>query len=426
MFFATSLTALALLTLGCLAAPAALEARQVSSPPVYLVKTSNYLSVASVKASNNTKQLSAAKLAAYGSAKLRDLQHEYDWAVKINLGGEDVFVVLDTGSSDLWVVQNGFQCYNGEGVEVADSECLFGPAHNGTFEKGEIEDVSSFLPLLDRGVPSLDLTETYDICSRDLQENFMLTYGGGTGGGNFVKGTLGYSDVTVGGIHVKKQEVALVNQAYFSGDGVTSGILGLAYSSLTDAYPGTNATADNSTLNRITYSPIFQTMIAQGLNPPIFSMALQRGAASGDNVPGGYIAFGGLPPVSVDPADFVSTPVLTYQFPGFPAFFATNRTFYTIKLDGYVYANKKGAVTTHATSIPAFIDSGNGPCLVPTAVAKGYLASFDSASECRSGRILLPLQCYGAGVWCQDCWDDLQYLVCGHFDPEYCVHGEWR
>jgi len=124
--------------------------------------------------------------------------------------------------------------------------------------------------------------------------------------------------MTIGGIKVKKQEVALVNQGYFSGDGTTSGLMGLVYRSLTDAYPGTNATADDMILNRIEYSPIVETMIAQGLNPPIFSMALQRPAVSGNNVPGGYIAFGGLPPVSVDPASFVSTPIINFQYDGFP------------------------------------------------------------------------------------------------------------
>jgi len=162
-----------------------------------------------------------------------------------------------------------------------------------------------------------------------------------------------------------------------SGDGTTSGIMGLAYRSLTDAYPGTNATADDIILNRIEYSPIIETMITQGLNPPLFSMALQRHAVSGNNVPGGYIAFGGLPPVSVNPASFVSTPIINFQYDGFPPFFSTNRTFYTFKIDGYVYNNKKGAVTTHASSVPANIDSGTMVSFVPTSVVNGYLASFN-------------------------------------------------
>lgn len=139
---ATTLMTLALLSLDCLATPVALTARQSLSPPVSLVETKNYLGVVSVKSSSSTKQISAAKIKDYGSAKLRDLGNQYDWAAKIHLGGEDLLVVLDTGSSDTWVVQSGFQCFNGDGVEVAYSDCNFGPAYNGTFQKGEIPDVS--------------------------------------------------------------------------------------------------------------------------------------------------------------------------------------------------------------------------------------------------------------------------------------------
>jgi len=140
----TTLTALALLSLGCLATPVALEARQVS-PPVALVKSSNYLSVVSVKSSSSPKQIPAAKIKDYGSAKLRDLGNQYDWAAKISFGGEELFVVLDTGISDSWAVQSGFQCINDDGVEVAYSDCNFGPAYNGTFQKGEIPNVNFIL-----------------------------------------------------------------------------------------------------------------------------------------------------------------------------------------------------------------------------------------------------------------------------------------
>jgi len=60
------------------------------------------------------------------------------------------------------------------------------------------------------------------------------------GEGLFISGDLGFSDVTIGSIHVPKQEVALVNKAHWDGDGITSGLLGLAYSTITSAYIGTN------------------------------------------------------------------------------------------------------------------------------------------------------------------------------------------
>jgi len=47
---------------------------------------------------------------------------------------------------------------------------------------------------------------------------------------------LGYTDVTIGGIHVTNQTVALVSKAYWEGDSTTSGLMGLAYSALTSAF----------------------------------------------------------------------------------------------------------------------------------------------------------------------------------------------
>lgn len=136
----TTLTTLALLSLGQLTTSIALEPRQISSPPVSLVKTSNYLNVVPVKASASK---SAATVKGYGSAKLRDLLQGDDWAVKVNFGGEDVYLLLDTGSSDTWVAESGFQCVDGQGAIQPQSACAFGPLYNGTFQKGEISDVSS-------------------------------------------------------------------------------------------------------------------------------------------------------------------------------------------------------------------------------------------------------------------------------------------
>jgi hypothetical protein len=141
------------------------------------------------------------------------------------------------------------------------------------------------------------------------------------GGGEFVSGTLDLTDITIGGVHVKSQEIGVVNQAYLVGDGYTSGFFGLAFAARTSSYVGIDSTIDNRTVagtkpgERQFYSPIVETMILQGLNPPIFRLALQRPKTKNisdisDNVFGGYISFGGLPPVHVDPATFVSTPIL--------------------------------------------------------------------------------------------------------------------
>jgi len=153
-----------------------------------------------------------------------------------------------------------------------------------------------------------------------LQQNFYKSYGDGT----FASGLLGYQDLTIGGgIKVKNQEIGLVNRTFWEGDGYGSGLPGLAFPASTAAYVGDDLNIDNRTEagsvkpgDRMFYSPLVQTMISQGLNPPLFSLAMQRvnrkslndpGSA---NAPGGFVAFGGLPPVAVDPSAFATTPTL--------------------------------------------------------------------------------------------------------------------
>lgn len=113
---------------------------------------------------------------------------------------------------------------------------------------------------------------------------------------------MGREDVTVAGLTAEKQTVSLVDKAYWNGDEVTSGLLGLAYPSLTSEFPGTNASADNFN-DTIEYDPVFTTLWKQGKIPPVFSLALDR------NTNGGYLALGGLPPVQAS-SKFFSTPIL--------------------------------------------------------------------------------------------------------------------
>lgn len=49
---------------------------------------------------------------------------------------------------------------------------------------------------------------------------------------------MGKETVTLGGITVEQQEVGLVNLAGWIGDDFTSGLLGLAYPSITSAFAG--------------------------------------------------------------------------------------------------------------------------------------------------------------------------------------------
>lgn len=152
---------------------------------------------------------------------------------------------------------------------MQESQCDFGPVFNGSFQDGKIPDV-----------------------------NFNIEYGDL----EFAVGEMGHEDVTVAGLTAYGQTVALVEIAYWQGDGVTSGLMGLAYPALTSEFSGTNYSAD-SINDTIEYDPIFTTLYKQGQIAPLFSLALER------NSGGGYLALGGLPPV-LPSGGFASTPIL--------------------------------------------------------------------------------------------------------------------
>lgn len=137
----TMLTVFLLFGFNCLAAPTTTEPGSIST--VSLIKTTNFLDVVSLKSSSNKKTSSSVinTAANYGVAKLRNLLQDSDWAVKVTIDGQPTYLALDTGSSDTWVVQSGFQCIDQNGVNQTADACKFGPGYQGTFKEGKIDNV---------------------------------------------------------------------------------------------------------------------------------------------------------------------------------------------------------------------------------------------------------------------------------------------
>lgn len=178
------------------------------------------------------------------------------YAVDVLFADQPLKLLLDTGSSDTWIVQSGYSCVDFAEEPVDQASCGFGPAYEGGFQYGAIPD-----------------------------QHIYIQYGDG----EVIYGPVGFSDITLGNITVKKQEAGLANQTYWFGNNVTSGVLGLAYPSITNAYLGTGE--EHNWLDAESYSPVFSSMVNQGLVAPFFSIAINR------NSSGGLIAWGGIPPV---------------------------------------------------------------------------------------------------------------------------------
>ena len=180
------------------------------------------------------------------------------YAVDAHLGGHQVSLIIDTGSADTWAVQKNFHCIDYSGVFLPRETCGFGETYLETFQYG----------------------------FTDPETHMYIQYGDG----EIVTGPMGFSDVTVGNVTVKKQQVCLANTTYWYGNNQTSGLIGLAFPSLTNAYLGDGE--DHDFGNQVQYSPLFTSMVSQGLVDPIFSIAIDRNASSG------MLAFGGIAPVS--------------------------------------------------------------------------------------------------------------------------------
>jgi hypothetical protein len=177
------------------------------------------------------------------------------YATDVLFNGHPLYLLVDTGSSDTWAVQNGFDCIDYAGESIPQVACQFGPAYPDSFQYG----------------------------ATDPAQHMFIRYGDG----EIVAGPMGYSDVTLGNITVRKQEICLANTTYWFGNNMTSGLIGLAFPALTNAYLGSGL--DHNRGSRIEYSPLFTNMVNQGKVPPVFSIALDRNST-------GILAWGGIAP----------------------------------------------------------------------------------------------------------------------------------
>lgn len=322
------------------------------SAAALLVETSHYATLEKTAGHSKSSRFLRDALGKSKSALLYPEAFESEYAVEVTYGTDTVKLILDTGSSDTWLAQKGFVCVDYELEEFPESDCDFGPLYDGTFADGKIKDV-----------------------------NFNISYGDG----EFLTGIMGYEDVTLAGVKVIDQETALVDYCYWNGDNVTSGLIGLAYASLTSAFKGT-VPADDTNATQVEYTPFIGSAIKQKLISPMFSLALERGANGAAD--GGYIALGGLPPVTFDHT-FSSAPIEILQLQSeLPDDTATQFSFYTIQPDGFILgdavreASEIDAIYPfQPTTFPMVVDSGTTLIYLPAHLAKEINSLFDPPSR---------------------------------------------
>ena len=272
----------------------------------------------------------------FGITNITETEFSQEFLAPITVGGQSFKAIIDTGSSDTWLIRSGFQCFDPSTNALSpESDCDFGPSYtpSSTFKQ----------------IPN---------------ENFNVSYGDGS----FVTGIVGLDDVTLAGITVKDQEVGVVDSAGFSADGIQSGLIGLAFPSLTSAFSGTDGSHDG-VHNQVEYNPLFTNMYTKGGVAPMFSVALTRGSW------GGTLAIGGVPNVAHSPT-FATSKLQLLTVGNGSSGPIDNTTaipqfqFYTITIQGYqiagtYYGQQVGTFTTNAFGPPddpateqVIVDSG--------------------------------------------------------------------
>ncbi|KAI1342085.1 aspartic peptidase domain-containing protein [Xylariaceae sp. FL0016] len=258
-----------------------------------------------------------------GVDHLKAALNQVEYIMEVGVGGQEYWMIPDTGSSDTWLVQEGFKCLDPSyGREVEESQCAFGPAFKGNFPLGEIAD-----------------------------QNLNISYLSG----DYLNGKMGYADITVANVTVPKQQFALVDVAAFGGDQISSGILGLGLRGLTASFTGTNPLQDSSS-NLVNYSPLVETMGASKAADPIISFAMSRDENRS------YIAFGGVPPVKT--GEYTTVPIQKAT----TTRGKTDYFYYDIKVDSMHW--NSSTINQTATGLPnMLVDSGTTINLFPSNVA---------------------------------------------------------
>ncbi|KAH8666825.1 aspartic peptidase domain-containing protein [Xylariales sp. PMI_506] len=245
--------------------------------------------------------------------------------------GQQFISFIDTGSSDTWAMSSDFQCVDiATKVPLNQADCGFGNTYD--LSAGSFTNITS--------------------------EKFGISY---FPEDEVLRGDMGYAPISMGGLTVPQQEVALVNYAAWVGDGYTSGLVGLGYPAITSA---TNRTTGRS----IQYNPLFTNMAEQDIvTDAIFTLAVDRVPQGTSPLePAGLMAVGGLVPESYYEPPFTSVPIQSEL---------GVKTWYTIKHSFKYGKNSTSTVSTN--TYESIVDSGTAPNFIPTSAAVKLNALFD-------------------------------------------------
>lgn len=311
------------------------------------------------------------------------------FAAPVKINNQTFDLLVDTGSSDTWLVDSFFFCLSDltpdhEKEAYNQSKCLFGP----TYDRGHNN-------------PFRTITGS----------SFKVYYASGDEAG----GPLGYAQMGLANnLEIPAQQIGLASAAvWHGGDRVVSGILGLGLPGLTHRYKGTNLWQDILCVPGFVYPcnqeyyesvvwSLFKNFTTDDdvknkalLSEQVFSLTLVRNSSASD----GLLTLGGVPDLSLPvvntttPFTRVSLEIKKYD---------NDYRHYVILTSSFTYGTENGHTTTSADGLETMIDAGSMWNFLPAKISKGINLSFSPpafryASENTSLRMENP--------WAIDCND---------------------
>lgn len=274
---------------------------------------------------------------------------EGNFEADITVGSQTLRAIMDTGSSDTWFLPQNYQCLNQTTLQPMPSDQC---GYNST-----------------KLIPDASFVE--------MNEHMNLSYGIGYS----LYAVDEYHRISLGGVHVPKQNIGLVEWAAASYPGKASGLVGLAYPALTKAFPGDDPSkdvqcnlsigADITDCNQKPYSPLLSTIFADRLTPSVFSFALSRSDSSG-----GLMTIGGIPDLQ-DPQVNVTKGAAEATVPIEKLKGIKDYTYYMASVGGFQYTGApkgtgKGQYVVDTGTIQTIIDKENADRFIALFDPPGY------------------------------------------------------
>ncbi|KAH7397354.1 aspartic peptidase domain-containing protein, partial [Pyrenochaeta sp. MPI-SDFR-AT-0127] len=281
----------------------------------------------------------------------------------VTLAGQIFTLVIDTGSSDTWVASSSFQCLNPSTLSpISPQYCGFNTPYN-------TRNSSTWRPIRGHG--------------------FSVHYTGG----EFLLGDLGTEELGIGDVYlgreptvVVRQTIGVVDEGYWLGDGMSSGLIGLAYSALV------------SGARTLGYGSVMYTLTKEDWIPPVFSLALSRPTVKYP-MAGGMLAIGGIPDIPHDD-HFVTVPIQPLASGVY--------AFYAVKVDGFDITppTPEPASSSSASSkssprmldpatfkVKMIFDSGSSLLYLPNAITDYIASLFDPPAKYNASSDLFIVPC---------------------------------